>query len=208
MGSHHDHHGHRHRDRFRNPDDLAAYLAKMESPDRAAWQKPDEVVAALGLADGAWVAEVGAGTGYFALRMARAVGAKGRVFAVDVEPRILEKLRERIEAERVENVTPVLGLGGAPLLPEASVSCVLMVGTFHHFHDGVAALRRIARSLKPGGRIANIDYRPEELPVGPPVPEKISREDFIAIARRAGLDVAAEHAFLPYQYFIELTPAG
>ena len=210
MAGHHGHgghggHGHRHRDRFRNPDDLAAYVAKMESPDRAEWQKPDEVVRALRLREGDTVAEVGAGIGYFVLRMARAVGPRGRVFAVDVEPRILEQLRERIEKEQVTNVTPVLGLGGDPLLPEASVAVVLMVGTFHHFHDGVEALRRIARALKPGGRIVNIDYRPDELPVGPPVPEKISREDFIALAQRAGFAVAAEHDFLPYQYFIELT---
>src|SRR5690348_8106363 len=97
------------RDRFRNPQDLAAYIAAQEEPAREAWQKPDRVVAALGIRPGQTVCDVGAGPGYFSFRLARAVGERGRVFAVDVEPKILEALRDRIEKRAITNVTPVLG---------------------------------------------------------------------------------------------------
>ncbi|HEY5675360.1 MAG TPA: methyltransferase domain-containing protein, partial [Myxococcales bacterium] len=101
------HAGHDHdRDRYRNPADLEEYLQRLEGKERAGWQKPDEVVAALALRPFDTACEIGAGPGYFALRLARAAG---HVFAVEVHPRMLEVLRERIAAAGVCNVTPVLG---------------------------------------------------------------------------------------------------
>jgi ubiquinone/menaquinone biosynthesis C-methylase UbiE len=188
--------------------DLAAYIARMEAPDRADWQKPGEVMAALGLARGQVAGEIGAGTGYFALRMARAVGEEGAVFAAEVEPEILGALRERVEQSGAVNVVPVLGLPSDPLLPRAAFDLLLAVNVFHHVEDRVGLLRRLMRTLKPGGRIANIDFHRRELPVGPPPDHKLGREDFLASAQDAGLALAAEHAFLPYQYFLELRPRG
>jgi len=187
-----------------NPEHLDEYIAKMEDPSRDAWQKPDEVLRALALADGQTACDIGAGPGYFALRMARAVGAKGRVFAVDVEPRILSALRDRIAKAGVKNVTPVLALDGDPLLPPSSCDLILIVDTFHHFPDGVAYLQRLVEALRPGGRIVNIDFHKRELPVGPPVEHKVSRDEFAEQAKRAGLEIAGEPSFLPYQYFVIL----
>jgi len=189
-----------------NPDDLAGYIAKMEDPERAAWQKPDEVVAALGLRAGAVVCDVGAGPGYFTLRLARAVGPTGRVFAVDVVPEMLAVLRDRLEKAGLRNVTPVLAQGDDSLLPPKACDLVLVVDTFHHFPDGVAYLRALAGRLRPGGRIVNIDFHKRELPVGPPIEHLVARDEFLAAAKAAGLVVVEEKTFLPHQYFLVLRP--
>lgn len=197
------HAGHEH-DRYGNPADLEDYLRRLEGSERAEWQRPDESVAALGLRPGDTACEIGAGPGYFALRLARAAG---HVFAVEVHPRMLEVLRERITAAGISNLTPVLGLPEDPLLPPASCDLALIVNTFHHFPDGVAYLRRVMRALKPGGRVANIDFQERELPVGPPPEHKLSRDAFLRIASEAGLSLDREHTFLPWQYFLVLKPA-
>jgi ubiquinone/menaquinone biosynthesis C-methylase UbiE len=192
------------RNRFRNPPDLGAYIAAQEDPRRDRWQKPDQVVQALSVRAGQTVCDIGAGPGYFALRLARVVGSQGRVYAVDVEPRILEVLRERIEKVGVRNVTPVLGLGDSPLLPDATCDLILIVDTYHHFPDRAAYLRRLVPLLKSGGRIANIDFRKEQTPIGPPQEHRISREDFLREAAAAALKVDQEPSFLENQYFIIL----
>jgi ubiquinone/menaquinone biosynthesis C-methylase UbiE len=201
----HARHGH---GRYGNPADLERMIARQENPGRVAWQKPAAVVRALGLRHGQVVADIGAGPGYFTKRLARAVGPSGHVYAVDAEPAILDVLRERLTAARLTNVTPVLGRGEDPLLPPASCDLALIVDTYHHFDDGPAFLRRVARALRPGGRLVNIDFAKRETPVGPPVEHRVSREAFLRDARRAGLVVAREHEFLPHQYFLVLRRAG
>jgi ubiquinone/menaquinone biosynthesis C-methylase UbiE len=195
------------RDAHGNPVDLERYLERIESPERAAWQKPDEVVRELGVAAGEMVCEIGGGPGYFSLRLARAVGPMGRVFAVDAEPRMLDLLRRRMREQGVLNITPVLGLGDDPLVPDGMFDLVLMVNAFHHVHDRVAYLSRIARLLRPAGRFVNIDFHEVALPVGPPPEHKLSRHAFLAAAHDAGLALAAEKDFLPYQYFVTMTRA-
>jgi ubiquinone/menaquinone biosynthesis C-methylase UbiE len=194
--------GHGHHGKHGNPEDLDNYVSKMEAPDRDVWQKPAEVLRALRLEAGQVVCDIGAGPGYFALRLSREVGVRGAVFAVDVEPRMLEVLRNRIQKKGVSNVVPVLGLPSDPLIPGDSCDLILVVDTFHHFPDGVAYLRRLARSLRKGGHLVNIDFHKRELPVGPPPEHKVSREEFLSLAQSAGLALKAEHQFLPYQYFL------
>jgi ubiquinone/menaquinone biosynthesis C-methylase UbiE len=205
QGEGHGHGGGHRRDRHGNPEDFDHYLSKLEDPERLAWQKPDEVVAALDLAPGAIACDLGAGPGYFAIRMARAVGPAGRVHAVDVDARMLEILRKRVGEAGVPNVHPHLAADGAAAPPEPC-DLVLLVNAFHHFPDGTGTLRRLAAALRPGGRIANVDFHDRELPVGPPPEHKISRERFLAAAAEADLVLAAEHTFLPYQYFVLLRP--
>lgn len=182
-------------------------VARQEAPGRVTWQKPAAVVRALGLRRGQVVADVGAGPGYFTRRLARALGPAGHVYAVDPEPQILDVLRKRITAARLKNVTPVLGRGDDPLLPPGACDLALIVDTYHHFDNGPAFLRRLARALRRGGRIVNIDFAKRDTPVGPPVDHRVSREAFLRDARRAGLALAAEHRFLPYQYFVVLRRA-
>src|SRR5256885_902941 len=189
--------------KHRNHEDLDSYIARMEDPDRAAWQKPDEVLRALQLAPGQVACDIGAGPGYFALRMARIAA---QVFAVDVEPRMLQGLVKRIVKSGLRNVTPVFAVDDDPLIPIGVCDLIFVANTYHHFPDGPAYLRRLAHSLKPGGRIANIDFHKRELPVGPPVEHKVARDGFLADGSAAGLDLVAEHDFLPYQYFLVLRP--
>ena len=195
-----------HRDRHGNPEDLDAYIAKLTSPDRDAWQRPDEVVAALGVEVGQSVADIGAGPGYFTLRLARAVGAQGRVFAVEVEADLIGLLRQRIDEAGLGNVAAILARDADALLPAASCDRILVVDTFHHFPDGVAYLRHLAGALRPGGVLANVDFHRRETPVGPPLEHRVAREDFLAAADGAGLAVVEEKTFLPYQYFVLMRP--
>ena len=194
-------HHHHHRDPCGDPHDFADYLHRLEGDDRVEWQKPDEVVAALGLRPTDVAADIGAGPGYFTLRMARAAA---HVFAVDEKPQMLDALLERMAGQGAHNVTPVLSLAAEPLLPPASCDLALIVNSFHHFPDGAEYLRRLARALRPGGRIVNIDFHERELPIGPPPEMKLSRGQFLEIAAKAGLQLAKEHTFLPMQYFLEL----
>jgi len=201
---HHDEPG---RDQFRNPRDLKGYIAAQEEPARAAWQKPDEVLRALRLRPGQTACDIGAGPGYFTLRLARAVAPGGHVFAVDVEPKILDALRDRIGKAGARNVTPVLGLGDDPLLPAAACDLILVVDTYHHFRDGAAYLRRLRAALRPAGRLVNIDFHKRSTPLGPPLPHRLAREDFLRDAEGAGFELTEEPTFLENQYFLVLTPA-
>jgi ubiquinone/menaquinone biosynthesis C-methylase UbiE len=197
-------HGHD-RDRHQNPKNLDAYIAEQESPTRAAWQKPEEVLDALAIAPGQTVCDIGAGPGYFALRIGKRVGPAGRVFAVDVEPKILDVLRARIEKAGARNVTPVLGLGDDPLLPPRACDLVLIVDAYHHFPDRPKYLRRLTALMRPGGRLVNVDWHKRETAIGPEQSHRVAREEFLADAGKAGLRLAAEHKFLPHQYFLILT---
>ena len=208
-------HGHSHSrshlDRHRNPAEFERYLEKLEGPGRAAWQLPDRLVEALGLRPGDVACDVGAGPGYLALRMARAVGAAGVVYAIDVEPRMIEALRLRARRAGIRNVRAILARPGSGTLPPRRCDLILVVNAFHHFPEGGAYLRSLAGRLAPGGRIVNVDFHRRELPVGPPPEHKVSRAEFLAVAREAGLARARERRFLPYQYFVELvriSPAG
>jgi ubiquinone/menaquinone biosynthesis C-methylase UbiE len=192
------------RDRYKNPKDSEEYIAAQDAPDRAAWQKPEEILDALALRPGQVVCDIGAGTGYFALRAAKRIGDKGRVFAVDVEPRMLDVLRAKIEKTGVRNVTPVLAVAADPLLPPRSCDLVLIVDAYHHFPDRPKYLARLAALLKPNGRLADVDWHKKKTDVGPELEHRVAREDFLADAARAGLRVVAEPKFLPHQYFLIL----
>jgi len=208
-GHGHDHdHGHSHGpyDKHRNPEDFARYLGKLEDPERAAWQKPDQVVEALALRPGDVACDVGAGTGYLALRMARSVGPTGAVYAIDVDRRMIEEIGKRIGESGVDNVHPILSDARRGALPPRRCQVILTVNAFHHFPDGAGYLKRLAGRLAPDGRIVIVDFHKRELPVGPPAGHKISRTELAAEARRAGLEVTRERRFLPYQYFLEFSP--
>jgi ubiquinone/menaquinone biosynthesis C-methylase UbiE len=181
-------------------------LGRLEDPGRLRWQRPARLVQALGLRSGQTVAEIGAGSGYFVRRLARIVGPRGRVYAVDVEPRMLPILIERLRRGGIKNVTPVLGRDDDPLLPARSCDLVLVVNTYHHLRGGSRYLRRLHRLLRPGGRLVNVDFHRRETPVGPPVERRVAREIFLRDAGRAGFRLVHEVTFLPYQYCLILAP--
>jgi ubiquinone/menaquinone biosynthesis C-methylase UbiE len=185
--------------------DPAAYIASLDDPTRDAYQKPDEVLKALALRPGEVVADVGAGSGYFTVRFARAVGDAGRVYAVDVSPEMVRHLNRRLRNAGIRNVWTVLADPDDPLLPDASVDRFVIVDTWHHIEDQPKYLGLLRRMLKPGGQIVHIDFQKRDLPVGPPESMKIAREDLVKQMEVAGFRLAAEHGFLPYQYFLVFT---
>lgn len=196
------------RDRYRNPLNTDAYVASQEDPSRDAWQRPDQVLDVLALRPGQTVCDIGAGPGYFSLRAARRVGETGRVFAVDVDPRILDALRSRIERARLGNITPVLGLASDPLLPPSSCDVILIVDVYHHFPDRPAYLGRLVRLLRSGGRLVNIDWHKRATAIGPAQEHRVSREEFLGDAVKVGLRLTAEPKFLPNHYFTIMSRAA
>lgn len=183
-----------------NPPDLKRLIRRQLAATRARWQRPERVLRALRVRRGAVVADVGSGPGYFTTRLARAVGPRGRVYAVDPEAEVLKVLVKRLDGAK--NVTPVLSRDDDPMLPPASCDLALFVNAYHHVADGPAFVRRLARCLKPGGRLAAIDWAYRETPKGPPLSRRIPPEKLERIGRRAGLRPVARHEFLPYQYFL------
>jgi ubiquinone/menaquinone biosynthesis C-methylase UbiE len=111
------------------------------------------------LKDGDAVADIGCGSGYFTRRLAKAVGPRGTVYGVDIQPEMLEHLKETCSAEGVSNVVPVLGGENDPKLPAGTLDWILLVDTYHEFQDPQTMLRRMRDSLAPGGRIALVEYR-------------------------------------------------
>ena len=119
---------------------------------------------------------------------------------------MIDALRDRISQARLSNVTPILGLPDDPLLPREACDVILVVNTYHLFPNGPAFLRRLAKSLKAGGRLANIDFHKRETPQGPILARRVAREAFLADAQRAAFKLVGEERFLPYQYFLVLKP--
>ena len=170
-----------------------------DDPKRDAWQKPHEVIQALALEPDAVVADIGAGTGYFATRLAHMV-PKGRVYAVDTEPDMVRHLNERASRNGLKNLSAVAGARNDPRLPQKA-DVVLLVDVYHHIGERERYFSRLAGDLKPGGRVAIIDFRMDS-PEGPPKAARIEPERVKAEMKRAGYELVQEHAFLPRQYFL------
>jgi len=180
-------------------------LGLLEGPDRDAWQQPQEVMDALGIADGARVADLGAGGGWFTVRLARRVGPNGQVFAEDIQPQMIESIARRVSREGLANVVTVLGTPGDPKLP-SDLDAVLIVGTYPELTDPVTLLRNVGKSLRPNGRVGVIDFRLEGGGPGPPIDERVEPNVVIRDAERAGLRLLAREEFLTYQYLLVFGP--
>jgi ubiquinone/menaquinone biosynthesis C-methylase UbiE len=187
--------------------DVPHWIAVFDDPARDAWQKPAAVVQALEIQRGMCVADLGAGTGYFSRYLSAAVGERGTVFAVDTEPNLVVHLRERAEREKIPNVVPILASADNPRLPAGKVDLVLIVDTVHHIDDRVEYLRRLQGVLKPGGRVAVIDFKKDsEIPVGPPAEHRLARAHVVEEFQSAGYRLISAPEVLPYQYFLIFRP--
>jgi len=179
--------------------DAEKWAHVFDDPERDAWQKPHEVIRALKLAPDASVADLGAGTGYFAARLANML-PRGTIYAVDIEPGMVKYLGERAKREQLANLKPVAGIAGDARLP-AKVDLVLLVDVYHHIEERERYFRALAASLKLGGRVAVIDFRMDS-PSGPPKSARIAPERVKAELAKVGYALAEEHGFLPRQYFL------
>jgi cyclopropane fatty-acyl-phospholipid synthase-like methyltransferase len=183
----------------RHFDNAEQWAKEFDDPARDAWQMPSRVIDALGLRPGQAVADIGAGTGYFSSRLARAAAAP-TVYAVDIEPSMIEYLRSRAAKEGLKNLTPVLAGADSPNLP-APVDTILIVDTYHHIPNRVAYFTKLKGSLKPGGTLAIVDFR-KDAPSGPPAEFRFTPDQISAELEQAGFSLATQHGFLPRQMFL------
>lgn len=175
----------------------------LEREGREAEQRPAQIFRAMGLRDGQVVADLGCGTGWFARRMARAVGPSGKVYAIDVQPEMLELMKGHLAKENVTNVVPVLGASDNPRLAPASLDWVLMVDVYHEFQQPKAMLARIRESLKPAGKVALVEYRAEGDSAAHIRPEhRMSVDQILEEWVPAGFRMTARHEDLPTQHFL------
>lgn len=180
-------------------------LGMLEAPDRSQWQKPEQIMDALNIAENSRVADIGAGSGWFTIRLAQRVGPGGVVYAQDVQPEMLLATRRRVQREGLRNVETRLGVGTSPNLPAGALDAVLAVDTYPEVDvdDRVMFLKNLAAALKPAGRLGIVNYKPGR---GGPGPDE-GRVDSASVetdARAAGLRVLARQN-LPYQYLLVLS---
>jgi predicted methyltransferase len=186
------------RGRIFSPQDLGL----LEPPDREAWQKPDQVMDALQVAEGSVVADVGAGGGWFTIRLARRVGPNGLVYAEDIQRLMIEAIQRRVQREGLSNVRTVPGTNDDPRLPPGAVDAVLIVDAFHEMDKPVLLLQNVGKALKPNGLVGIIDYREGGGGPGPDPEDRVAPSVIVEAAKAAGLRLVGEEHFLPYQYFL------
>jgi ubiquinone/menaquinone biosynthesis C-methylase UbiE len=185
--------------RLFRPEDLAL----LEQADRDAWQRPERVMDALRISDGRVVVDIGAGSGWFTIRLARRVGPNGKVYAEDIQPQMIESIARRVEREQLrDRVETILGTGADPGLRPDSVDAVLIVEAYYEMDQPVVLLRNIARALKPDGLIGIVNFTKRGFGPGPPMGERVEPERVIADAQAAGLHLRDRPDFLPYQYML------
>ena len=178
-------------------------LGVLEGADREQWQKPEQIMDALKIADGSIVAEIGAGGGWFTLRLAHRVNQNGLVYAEDIQPLMLEAIKRRVQRENLTNVRTVLGTTKDSRLPHG-LDAILIVGAYHEMENPIAVLKDAAESLKAQGRIGIVDYSPGAGGPGPEPEQRVDPETVIKGATAAGLRVISREAVPPFMFMVVL----
>ena len=192
--------------RLFNPQDLGL----LEPPDRDDWNKPEQIMDALGIADGAVVADLGAGGGWMETRLARRVGPNGVVYAEDVQPQMIEAINRRMQHEGLSNVRTVMGANTDPHLP-TGLDAVLINNAYHEMDDPqhpeqiLTFLKNVANSLKPQGRLGVADFLPGGGGPGPAAEERVNPETVIRAAESAGLKLQRREAVPPFMFLLVFT---
>jgi ubiquinone/menaquinone biosynthesis C-methylase UbiE len=177
-------------------------LGLLEGPDRDAYQRPDQIMDALQIGEGSVVADLGAGGGWFTVRLARRVGPNGRVYAEDIQQQMIDAINRRMQREQLKWVRTVLGSPVDPHLPPRSLDAALIVDAYHEVEHPVTLLANVARALKPTGMIGIVNYTKDGGGPGPPMDERVDAEKVIADAQAAGLELRKRETFLRYQYML------
>ncbi len=190
---------------------VTEYLDQLERPERDQYQKPAEVIQALGLKPGMVVADLGSGSGYFTRRFVEAVTETGKVYAIDVEPEALKHVKDGIEHMHIPYTAEfILAPPDNPKLPFESVDLIFLCNVYHHLDDRTTYFANVKSALKPGGRIAIIDFYHDERSgdLGFSKTHLVPRETVLAEMGQAGYRILRKHTFLPRQYFLEFVPGS
>jgi len=180
----------------------------LERPERAAEEMPDRALRFLKIPPGASVADIGAGSGYFTIRLAKIVGPRGRVYAGDIQQEMLDLLGRNAAKARLGNIIPVLGSESDPKLPANTLDLILMVDVYHEFSQPQVMLRRMREALRADGRLVLLEYRAED-PAVPIRPEhKMTRAQVLMEVEHEGYALAAESRSLPRQHLLVFTKAS
>jgi ubiquinone/menaquinone biosynthesis C-methylase UbiE len=177
----------------------------LDRPEREREEAPSKAVELLKLRSGAFVADVGAGSGYVTERLARAVGPSGRVFAVDIQPEMIARIEARVKAEGLTNVTTVLAQPDDPMLGEGSVDLELMVDVYHELAHPQVVLRHLRRALRPEGRLVLVEYRKEDPSIPIREEHKMTVADAKAELEAEGFRLAQVNEELPRQHLLAFT---
>lgn len=195
----------------RRPADIKEYIEQLERPERDQEQKPAQVIEALGLKAGMAVADLGSGSGYFTRRFLEALAQTGTVYAIDVEPELLAYVKESITRMHVPYTAEfILTRADTPKLPAESVDLIFLCNVYHHLEDRPTYFAKVKSALKPGGRIAIIDFHHDDRSGSLGFSKRllIPRETVLNEMRQAGYGAVREHTFLPRQYFLEFAAAA
>jgi predicted methyltransferase len=176
-------------------------LSELEAPDRDEWQQPGKIMDIMGIGEASIVADLGAGSGWFTIRLANRVGPNGRVYAEDVQKPMIQAIKVRVDRLGLKNVETVLGTDTDPRLPRA-VDAVLICDAYHEAEKPVALLTNLVKSLKPTGRIGIVDFKKDGGGPGPAMEERVDPEAVIRDAQAAGLVLRSRETFLKYQYML------
>jgi SAM-dependent methyltransferase len=176
-------------------------LGLLEAPDRDVWQKPDQIMDTLRIAEGSTVADLGAGSGWFTMHLARRVGPNGIVYAEDIQQPMVDFIAVRARRENLTWVRPILGTATDPQLPPG-IDAILIVDTYHEVEDPVTFLRNAAKSLKPQGLIGVVDFLPGGGGPGPAPDERPDPQAVIQAAERAGLKLVKREDFPPFVFLL------
>jgi ubiquinone/menaquinone biosynthesis C-methylase UbiE len=160
-------------------------LGQLEGPDRDAWQRPDRIMDALQIGENSVVADIGAGGGWFTIRLARQVGPNGLVYAEDIQQGMINAIERRMKRENQRNVKTLLGTADDPKLPAGSMDVVLIVDAYHEIERPVALLKNVVKSLKPAGLVAIVNFKKD-----------------------GGVELRKREDFLRYQYMLTFGVAG
>jgi ubiquinone/menaquinone biosynthesis C-methylase UbiE len=177
-------------------------LGLLEAPDRDVWQRPEDIMDALGIGDGTVVADLGAGGGWFTIRLSPRVGPNGIVYAEDFQPQMIKVIERRIALEGLKNIRPTRGTADDPHLPAGQLDAALMVDAFYEVQKPSVFLRNLAVSLKPNGRLGIVEFTKDGGGPGPPMDVRVDPVDVIRDAEAAGLRLLKRETFLRYQYML------
>jgi len=176
-------------------------LSELEQPDRDEWQRPDKIMDALGIGEASVVADLGAGSGWFTIKLAGRVGPNGMVYAEDIQRPMIQAIKIRVDRLGLKNVTTVLGKDTDPQIP-VPVDAVLICDAYHEMEHPVSLLRNMATKLKPAGLIGIVDFTKDGGGPGPEMDDRVDPDTVIRDVQAAGLVLRSRETFLKYQYML------